>query len=63
MYEGRNLLEVSAKNAGEYARNLLKILFTPEELQSSLLPSQQSKRYSKQEFDHTRLHLLNGKKI
>ncbi|CAF1231116.1 unnamed protein product [Didymodactylos carnosus] len=34
--EGRNLLEVSARNAGEYARNLLKILFKPHELQSKI---------------------------
>lgn len=54
-------MDVPAKNAGEYARNLLKILFTQQELQSCLLPSQQAKRYAKSELDHERMKLLNGK--
>jgi hypothetical protein len=61
MYNGNNLLEVAAKDVGEYARNLLRNLFEPHELRSSLLPSQQSKRYAKPELDHQRFNLLNGK--
>jgi hypothetical protein len=63
MFNGRNLLDVPAKNSGEYARNLLKILFKQQELQSCLLPSQQAKRYLKSELDHERMKLLNGKKV
>jgi hypothetical protein len=62
MFDGRNLLDVPAKNAGEYARNLLKILFKQHELQSCLIPSQQAKRYLKSELDHERMKLLNGKR-
>jgi hypothetical protein len=63
MHDGTNLLEVPARNAGEYARSVLKILFKSHELQSSLLPSQQSKRYSKPELDHERFGRLNGKNV
>lgn len=61
MYDSSDLLQVPARNVGEYARNLLRILYKPEELQSSLLPSAQSKRYSKPELDRVRLTRLNGK--
>jgi hypothetical protein len=38
----------------------LKKLFKPLELQTCLLPSQQSKRYSKSELDQERFNRLNG---
>ena len=60
MYDGQNLLDVPARNAGEYSRILLKTLFKPHELQFCLLPSQQSKRYAKSELDHERFGLLKG---
>lgn len=63
IYEGQNLLEVPARNVGEYARNLLKTLFKPSELQSSLLPSQHSKKFAKSELDQHRIDLLNGNLI
>ena len=61
MFEGRDLLNERARNPGQFARNLLRILFTPEELQSSLLPSTQSKRYLKPELDGQRMDLLHSK--
>lgn len=61
MFQDRDLLDVPAKNAGEYARNLLRILFTPEELQTCLLPSSQAKSYNKPELDSDRMRLMNGK--
>ena len=59
-YDGQNLLDIPARNAGEYSRILLKTLFKPHELQLCLLPSQQSKRYAKSELDHERFALLKG---
>ena len=61
MFEGRDLLNERARNPGQYARNLLRLLFTPEELESSLLPSTQSKRYLKPELDSQRMDLLHRK--
>ena len=61
MFEDRDLLEMSTRNPGEYARSLLKILFKSEDLQTSLLPSQQSKRYSRPELDNERMKILNGR--
>ena len=63
MHGNCNLLEIPARNAGEYARAVLKKLFTADELKSGLLPSQQSKRYSKPELDHERINCLNGKRL
>lgn len=60
IFDGRDLLNEPARNPGQYARNLLRILFTSEELQSSLLPTTQSKRYLKPELDKDRMDLLNG---
>ncbi|UJR17709.1 hypothetical protein I4U23_004607 [Adineta vaga] len=59
LYQGENLLEVAASNAAEYGRNLLRKLFTEHELETSLLPSQQTQRYSKPALDHERFNLLN----
>ncbi|CAF1307834.1 unnamed protein product [Adineta ricciae] len=59
MYRGNNLLEVAASSAAEYARKLLKVLFSELELKTSLLPSQQSKRYFKPELDSEKFNLLN----
>ncbi|UJR18431.1 hypothetical protein I4U23_005336 [Adineta vaga] len=59
LYQGENLLEAAASNAAEYGRNLLRKLFTEHELETSLLPSQQTQRYSKPASDHERFNLLN----
>lgn len=60
LFRGKNLLEIPARNPGEYGRSLLKLLFDSNELQTSLLPSTQSKRFSKPELDRERFNLLNG---
>ncbi|CAF3541991.1 unnamed protein product [Rotaria sp. Silwood2] len=62
MHDSQELLQVPARNVGEYARNLLKILFTHEELAESLLPSPQAHRYSKKKLDEaiqTRYRITN----
>ena len=61
MRDGSDLLQIPGKNVGEYARNLLRTLYMPEELQSSLLSSTQSKRDSKSELDCVRFNRLNSK--
>ncbi|CAF3666844.1 unnamed protein product [Rotaria sordida] len=38
-FQGQNLLDIPAKNYADYGRQLLRILFTPKELCSSILPS------------------------
>ncbi|CAF2083183.1 unnamed protein product [Rotaria magnacalcarata] len=58
-FDGRDLLEVPARNAAEYARKLLQEMFKPGELESSLLPSPHAKRFSKVELDQNRFNLLN----
>ncbi|CAF1677132.1 unnamed protein product [Rotaria magnacalcarata] len=58
-FDGRDLLEVPARNAAEYARKLLQEMFKPDELESSLLPSPHAKRFSKVELDQNRFNLLN----
>ena len=55
------MLNERARNPGQYSRNLLRVLFTSEEFQSSLLPSTQSKRYLKPELDNQRMDLLHRK--
>lgn len=62
MYRDQDLLQVPARTVGEYARTLLKTLFTCEELEESLLPSPQAHRYSKKKLNGERFNLLNGKK-
>lgn len=61
MFGERNLLSITARNPGEYARCVLKVLFESHELRDGLLPSAQAKRYAKQELDPERISLLNGK--
>ncbi|CAM2730022.1 unnamed protein product [Rotaria socialis] len=59
-FDDRDLLEVPARNAAEYAQKLLQEMFKPDELESSLLPSPLAKRFSKVEQDQNRFNLLNG---
>ncbi|CAF1278909.1 unnamed protein product [Rotaria sordida] len=37
-YNGQNLLEIVGKDFGDYARQLMRVLYTNDELQSSILP-------------------------
>lgn len=61
MHGDQDLLQLPARNVGEYARTLLRTLFTQEELKDSLLPSPQAHRYSKKTLNGERFDLLNGK--
>ena len=38
MYNGQNLLEIMCQNYGDYARKLMKIIFSAEDLQTRILP-------------------------
>ncbi|CAM4838163.1 unnamed protein product, partial [Rotaria magnacalcarata] len=60
-WDGKNLLKVSGRDIGDYARKLLDILFTTQELQSSILPSQAAHLYQKEVLDEDRFKILNGK--
>ncbi|CAF1561435.1 unnamed protein product, partial [Adineta ricciae] len=58
-WDGKNLLTVSGRDIGDYARKLLDILFTTQELQSSILPSQAAHLYQKEVLDEDRFKILN----
>ncbi|CAF4046241.1 unnamed protein product, partial [Rotaria magnacalcarata] len=58
-WDGKNLLKVSGRDIGDYARKLLDILFTTQELQSSILPSQAAHLYQKEVLDEDRFKILN----
>ncbi|CAF5229264.1 unnamed protein product, partial [Rotaria magnacalcarata] len=60
-WDGKNLLKVSGRDIGDYARKLLDILFTTQELQSSILPSHAAHLYQKEVLDEDRFKILNGK--
>lgn len=61
MWDGRNLLKIAARDAGDFGRQLLRLLFTPSELNSCILPSQAAHLYQKDVLDGERFRLLNGK--
>ena len=61
MYNNENLLDINAKNPGDYGRRLLHILFTEQELKTSRLPSTVAGRFSKPKLDEARFSLLNDK--
>ena len=54
MYEYKNLLRIPAKDIVDYARKTLKILFSPEELKTHILPP---------ERDYLRRPALNQKRF
>jgi hypothetical protein len=62
MLNGQNLLKIVARDAGDFARQLLRLLFTPSELESSILPSQSAHLYQKDILDADRFGVLNGRK-
>ncbi|CAF1392866.1 unnamed protein product [Rotaria sp. Silwood1] len=59
IWNGKNLLKVTAQDVGDYGRKLMDILFTEEELQSSILPSQAAHLYQKNVLDEERFQILN----
>lgn len=60
MWKSQNLLKILARDAGDYARQLLRLLFTEDELTTSILPSQAAHLYQKNVLDNERFVLLNG---
>ncbi len=61
MWEQKNLLNIVARDPGDYARKLLRALYTEEEIRSSLVPSQSAHLYEKDVLDEKRFAKLNGK--
>jgi hypothetical protein len=60
MWNHKNLLSIAARDAGDYGRKLLRLLYTQAELQSCLLPSQSAQLYQKDVLDQERFEILNG---
>ncbi|CAF3715212.1 unnamed protein product [Rotaria socialis] len=58
-WDGKNLLKVTGRDIGDYARKLLDILCTTQELQSSILPSQAAHLYQKEVLGEDRFKILN----
>ncbi|CAF1646335.1 unnamed protein product [Rotaria magnacalcarata] len=58
-WQGKDLLQITARDIGDYGRRLLDTLFTPEELQKSILPSSSAHLYDKDVLDEKRFKLLN----
>ncbi|CAF4483237.1 unnamed protein product [Rotaria socialis] len=52
-HEGFNLLQIYAKDYGEYARQVLRVLYKPDELTSSILPSS-CNHFSRKQLDNER---------
>lgn len=63
MWDDKNLLSIVARDPGDYARKLLRVLFTQSEIQSSLIPSQSAHLYHKDILDEERFGVLNSKHI
>lgn len=62
MYKNRNLLSTSAKSLVDFARKTLKLLFSPEELRTHLLPPKRE-HFKRPALDETRFNILLGKII
>ena len=54
-----NLLHIRGKNVGDYARKVLRIIFTREELLTSILPPGGS-HYSRKPLDQEKFELFHG---
>jgi hypothetical protein len=61
MWKQKNLLDIVARDPGDYARQLLNILYTEDEIGSSLVPSRSAHLYQKDVLDEKRFAILNGK--
>jgi hypothetical protein len=59
MHDKENLLDMNGKNPGDYGRRLLRVLYTPQELKKSMLPSTIGDRYLKPKLDAQRFELLH----
>lgn len=61
MFKDQNLLNISARDPPDYARKILRTLFTCDELSTSVLPSRYDHLYVKKPLDKERFDLLNSK--
>jgi hypothetical protein len=61
MWNNQNLLKIIGRDPGDYGRTLLRLLFTTDELTSSILPSHAAYLYQKDTLDEDRFRILNGK--
>lgn len=60
MHNNQNLVQIRAKNIGDFARQVLQALYSPEELVSSILPPG-GNHYSRKCLDPTKFEKLHGK--
>ncbi|CAF3197977.1 unnamed protein product [Rotaria sp. Silwood2] len=60
-WNDKNLLQITARDIGDYGRKILDALFTEKELQSSILPSPVVHLYDKDALDEERFKILNAK--
>lgn len=60
-YDGENLLSITGRDPADYARKVLRKLFTADELASSVLPSRFDHLYTKKPLDKDRFDILNSK--
>lgn len=61
MYNQENLLDINGKNPGDYGRQVLRVLYTTQELKTSMLPSTVGERYVKPKLDVQKFKLLHCK--
>ena len=61
MYQEQDLLRIRAKDYGDYGRQLLRKLYSKEELIECILPPGHP-RYSRPPLDNDRFQLFHGKK-
>jgi hypothetical protein len=62
MYGNKNLLRTQAKDIVDYGRRTLKILFSPEELKTHILPPERD-HLRRPALDQERFNILLGKII
>ena len=59
MFNGQNLLDVMGQNYGEYARKLMKIIFSAEDLKTRILPPARG-HLAREAFEQSSFNLLLG---
>ncbi|CAF1109136.1 unnamed protein product [Rotaria sordida] len=57
-YNGTNLITIVGKDFGDFARQIMRILYTPDELQTCILPPRRP-HLSREPLDPDRFRLLN----
>ncbi|CAM4868626.1 unnamed protein product [Rotaria socialis] len=56
---GENLFNITSRDPADYARNVLRRLFTSTELRESVLPSRHAHLFRKKTLDEEKFTLLN----